>query len=151
MRLRGRLWLVVVVVCLALAPARSEAAAIGTTLLTDDALVTIPLTITAESLVTIQLSAEFWPALSLFGPPDDPLDPNQVLFQGLQWITQFQPLDGNEILFTRTFAPSTTDYLIVISQSPNLFDPISSAAFWIDFQGLDEEPVPVESLPEVDT
>jgi hypothetical protein len=128
MRVRGRIWLVWAVVCLGLSNTRVDAAtiALGTPLGNDSDLVLVPLAVTTESLVTLDLEAEFWPALTLFGPA--PEDSDEVLFQGLQRILDIQPLDGNAIAFSQIL-PASTSYLIVISQSPNLFDPFPDPGF----------------------
>ena len=127
MRLRGRVWLVALVVCLGLLPARSEAA-----LITFDAALTAsgdiffqPFITDGPSLLNVSIQTGFFPVLTLF-EADDSLPPE---FEhdafGYRFLTEFQSFT-DEITFDEAFelnGPAGSRYLLALSQQPYLFSP----------------------------
>ena len=156
MRLRGRLWLVVVFVCLGLMPARSEAAPITLTgtFTQDSDVVFAALTITETSELILDVTAGFMPIVTLFGPVTDP---TQVLIQNggvsYQWITDFTSFDDSILLnpaWTLQGDSSGTQYLLALSQFPNYFDPIPSAGFPGGFAAVNDPDFLRRDFPECD-
>jgi hypothetical protein len=127
MRLRGRLWLVAVVVCLGLVPARSEAAVITVdgTLSASGDIFFQPFIIDGPSLLNVNIQTGFFPVLTLF-EADDSIPPEfEHDALGYRYLTEFQSFT-DDIILDEPFelnAPAGSRYLLALSQQPYLFSP----------------------------
>lgn len=129
MSLRGRVWHVALFVCLGLIPSQAQAAMIGfnDTLASSNQIFFQPFTISGPTSLTGEVTAGFFPVLTLFGT-DDSATP-EFLFGGdglgYRWLTEFQTFTNTITIdppFELTLATGSR-YLLALSQQPFLFSP----------------------------